>query len=105
MTMKNHPEIKSFGIKFEFSGPRTPQRNGKVERKFQTLHGRIRAVLNGADLEGELRDKIWAECVMNVTHLSNIISTKSSFKSPLNCYMVRNQNYTIILKCLVKLEW
>jgi hypothetical protein len=28
-------------IKFEFSGPRTPQRNGKVERKFQTLYGRI----------------------------------------------------------------
>jgi hypothetical protein len=37
MTMKNDPEVKSFGIKFEFSGPRTPQRNGKVERKFQAL--------------------------------------------------------------------
>jgi hypothetical protein len=24
-------------IKFEFSGPRTPQRNGKMERKFQTF--------------------------------------------------------------------
>jgi hypothetical protein len=33
-------------------------------------------------LEGELRDEIQSECVMNVTHLSNIISTKSSFKSP-----------------------
>jgi hypothetical protein len=41
MKMKNDPDIKSFGIKFEFSGPRTPQRNGKVERKFQTLYGRI----------------------------------------------------------------
>jgi hypothetical protein len=28
-------------VKFEFSGPRTPQRNGKVERKFRTLYGRI----------------------------------------------------------------
>jgi hypothetical protein len=74
MTMKNDPEIKSFGIKFEFSSPRTPQRNGKVERKFQTLYGRIQAMLNGAGLEGELKDKIWAECVTNVTHLSNIIS-------------------------------
>jgi hypothetical protein len=27
MTMKNDPEIKSFGVKFEFSGPRTPQRS------------------------------------------------------------------------------
>jgi hypothetical protein len=25
---------------------------------------------------------IWAECVMNGTYLSNIISTKSSFKCP-----------------------
>jgi hypothetical protein len=81
MTIKNDPEIKSFGIKFEFSGPRTPQRNGKVDRKFQILYGRIRAMLNGANLEGELRDKIWAECVMNVTYSSNITSTKSSSKS------------------------
>jgi transposase InsO family protein len=82
MTMKNDPEIKSFGIKFIFLGPRTPQRNGRVERKFQTLYGRIRAIINGADLEGKLRDKIWAECVMNSTYLSNIISTKSNSKSP-----------------------
>jgi transposase len=33
---------KCLGIKFEFSGPRTPQRNGKVERKFQTLFRRFR---------------------------------------------------------------
>jgi hypothetical protein len=38
ITMKNDPEIKSFGIKFEFSGPRIPQWNGKVERTFQTLY-------------------------------------------------------------------
>jgi hypothetical protein len=73
MTMRNDPEIESFGIKFAFLGPRTPQRNGKVDRKFQTLYGRIRAMLNGGGLEGELRDMIWVECVMNVTHLSSII--------------------------------
>jgi hypothetical protein len=44
MTMKNDPEIKSFGIKFEFSVARTPQRKGKVERNIQTLYGRIRAM-------------------------------------------------------------
>jgi hypothetical protein len=43
-------------------------------------------MLNGAGLEGELRDKIWAECVMNVTYSSNIISTKSSFKSPFELF-------------------
>jgi hypothetical protein len=28
------------------------------------------------------RDKIWAKCVMNVTNLPNIISTKSIFECP-----------------------
>jgi hypothetical protein len=105
MTMTNDTEIKSFGIKFEFLGPRTPQRNGKVERKFQTLYGRIRPMLNGDDLEDELREKIWVKCVMNVTYLSNIISTISSFKSPFEFYMVKIQYYTIISKYLVNLEW
>jgi hypothetical protein len=82
MTMKNDPVIKSFGTKFELLGPRTPQRNGKVERKIQILYGRIWSMLNGADLEGELRDKIGAEFLLNVTYFSDIISTKISFKSP-----------------------
>jgi hypothetical protein len=43
-------------------------------------------MINGADLEGELRDKIWAEYVMNVIYLSNIISTKSNFKSPFELF-------------------
>jgi hypothetical protein len=38
-------------------------------------------MLNGPGL-GEWTDKIWAECVMNVTYLSNIIATKSSLKCP-----------------------
>jgi hypothetical protein len=32
MTMKNDPEIKSFGVKFEFSVPIPLQRNGKGEK-------------------------------------------------------------------------
>jgi hypothetical protein len=56
--MKNKPEIKSFGIKLEFSGPRSSQKNRKFERKFQKLYGRIRSMLNGADFEGKLREKI-----------------------------------------------
>jgi hypothetical protein len=38
--------------------------------------------LNGASLEGGLRDKIWEEYVMNVTYLSNIITTNLSLKFP-----------------------
>ena len=32
---------QNLNVKFEYTGPRTPQRNGKVECKFQTLYGRI----------------------------------------------------------------
>jgi hypothetical protein len=37
----NYCRLNGELIKFEFSGPRTPQRNGNVDRKFQTLYGRI----------------------------------------------------------------
>ena len=73
---------KGMNIRFEFSGPRTPQRNGKVERKFQTFYGRIRAMLNCAGLKDHLRNGVWAECAMTVTFLSNIISIKSDEKCP-----------------------
>jgi hypothetical protein len=39
-------------------------------------------MFNGAGLEGELNNKIWAEYVMNDTYLSNIISEKSSLNCP-----------------------
>jgi hypothetical protein len=44
--------------KLEYSGARTPRRNGKVEVKFQTLYGRIWAKLNYSGIEGEFRDGI-----------------------------------------------
>ena len=39
-------------------------------------------MLNGAGLKDELRTKIWAECAMTTTYLSNIIATKSESKCP-----------------------
>jgi hypothetical protein len=68
---------KGLNFKFEFSGPSTPQRNGKVERKFQTSYGRIRALLNCARLMDTLRSGVWAECARTDTFLSNITSAKN----------------------------
>jgi hypothetical protein len=42
-------------IKFEFSVPRTSQRNGKVERKFQSFYERIGSTLNNWGLEDSTR--------------------------------------------------
>jgi transposase InsO family protein len=53
----NSGENKSFhqnvqrsndNIKFEFTAPGTPQKNGKVERAFATLYGKTRFMLNSA---------------------------------------------------------
>ena len=46
---------EGFGIKFEYTAPGTPQQNGKVERAFATLYGRVRSMLNAARLNNEFR--------------------------------------------------
>jgi hypothetical protein len=47
---------EGLGINFEYTAPNTPQHsNGRVERKFTTLFGRIRSMLNGAKLTDSLR--------------------------------------------------
>jgi hypothetical protein len=68
---------KVLNITSEFLGPKTHQRNGKNERKFQTFYGRIRATLICAGLNDRLRNGVWAECDITVTFLSNITALKS----------------------------
>lgn len=38
------------GITFEYTPRHTPQHNGVVERKFQTLYVRVRAMINGSGI-------------------------------------------------------
>jgi hypothetical protein len=75
-------KLEGLGIKFEYSGPRTPQRNGRVERKFQTLYGRVRAMLNGAGLKDEFRSKLWAESASTATYGGNLLVTQAQSESP-----------------------
>jgi hypothetical protein len=80
-------------VKVEFSGPQTPQCNDKVERKFQTFFGRIRAMLNSAGVKDQLRSGVWAECVMTVTFLLNVTSIKNKEVFP----------YELLFSCKPKL--
>jgi hypothetical protein len=73
---------KGLSIKFEFSGPRTPQRNVKVERKFQTFYEQIRESLNCAGLKDTLRSGVWAECARTVKFLLNITLFKNKEVCP-----------------------
>jgi hypothetical protein len=72
-------QANGYNIKFGFLGPRTSQRNGKVELKFQTFYG---ATLNNGGLEDSVRTGVWAECVRTTTILSNITSIKAKDKCP-----------------------
>jgi hypothetical protein len=83
MAFQNECKSMGLNIKFEFSGPRTPQRNGKVERKFQTFYRRIGASLNCAGLKDELRSGVWAECARSITFLQNITSIKTNKVCPI----------------------
>jgi len=69
------------GMIFEYTAPSTPQQNGRVERKFATLYGRVRAMMNYSGFEEELRGKLWAECAKTATDNENIC-LKNKHKSP-----------------------
>jgi hypothetical protein len=75
-------QSQGYGLKFEFSCPRTPQQNDNVKRKFQTFFGKIREMLNNLGLEDHLRSGVWSECAMTVTFLSNITSIKDKMICP-----------------------
>ena len=70
------------GIKFEYTTPNTPQHNGVVERKFQSLYNKLRATLFESGLTIELCNTLWAECASTVTTLENICVGNNCTKSP-----------------------
>ena len=68
--VNEYPDLK---IKFEYTAPHTPQQNGKIERKFATLYGKVRSMLNAAQLSEMLRRGLWAHCANKAAQLENII--------------------------------
>ena len=78
--LKEVLENENMGIKFEFTAVDTPQQNGKVERKFATLYGRVRSALNQAKLKPFLRFGLWAECAKTMTEQENLIVKKKDAK-------------------------
>jgi hypothetical protein len=85
-------------LQFEFSGPRTAQRNGKVERKFQTLYGRIRDMFNDSGIVDEIRDGLWAECASTTSFYENRIVNKETQQSPLQLMYNKRSKEAKILK-------
>jgi hypothetical protein len=73
------PKIK---VKFEFTAPDTPQQNGKIERKFATMYGKVRATLNEAEFTWPLRRSMWAYCALLITKMDNALIHSDVHLSP-----------------------
>jgi hypothetical protein len=56
--------------------PGTPQQNGKFERKFATLMGRVRAMMNNSGMKGKIREGSWAEIGNTATLIDNGLNTE-----------------------------
>jgi hypothetical protein len=78
-THVDHIDTKS---SLNYSGSRTPQRNGKVEQKFQNFLGGIRVTFNHGVLEDSVRVGVCAECARITIFLSNIISIEAKNNCP-----------------------
>lgn len=72
-SLQKQADALNLGIKFEFTGPGTPQYNGRSERKFAVLYARVRAMLNTARVPQNIREGIWAEAAQYATDIENII--------------------------------
>ena len=72
ISLEKECEKYHLGIKFEYTSRSTPQHNGVVERKYQTLYNRLRATMNEDGFEDKMRYDLWAECALCVTILENI---------------------------------
>ena len=50
---------QDLGVKFEYTAVGTSQQNGRLERKFATLYGRIRSMMIDTGVEEEMRQNSW----------------------------------------------
>ena len=87
-------EKNGLGIHFEFTAPDTPQQNGKIERKFATLYGRVRSMLNEARLPSQLRKGLWAEAARTASMISNILVTDNNPVPPHKLFYGSNARLT-----------
>ena len=90
------------GVTFEFTAVNMPQQNGRAERRYATLYGRVRGMMNIAKLNRTFRCGLLAECARTATILDNLDCDNKSGKTRCYLLMVKtimaSQN---ILKCMV----
>ena len=79
--------------RFEFSALGTPQQNCVVERTFAMLYGRVRAMLNYANIEGDIHKSLWAECRKTATDLVGILYEKNQIENSYTKTLKKNPGF------------
>ena len=85
-TLKKQLDLQGSSIRFEYTARQTPQQNGKVERAFASLYGRMRAMMLGAGLDESSKMKLWMEAAATATKLDNILSVAGESSPYKNFY-------------------
>ena len=87
-------------ICFEYTAVNTPQQNGRVDRKFATIYGRVGTMLMAAGIEGKLRQLLWAEAGNTAINLMNFHTSHQDQKSPYELFtkMETPPKYALNLK-------
>ena len=73
---------EGLGIDFEHTARNTPQHNGRIQRTFQTLFGRVKAMLNHAGIPSGIRQGTWPEAAFTAMLWHNVIVQKEGDKPP-----------------------
>ena len=84
---------EGLGITFEYTARATLQQNGKVERNFATLYGRMRSMMIFASFTKKLKHELWTEAASTATKLDNILVDKPSTDSPYKLFYNKDPDY------------
>ena len=85
LSLQQSLDNEGMNIKFEFTARETPQQNGKVERAFATLYGRMRAMMTAVKWDDEMKHKFWMEAAATATKLDTIMNEKGK-QSPYQAF-------------------
>lgn len=81
-------------INFELTSRYSPHQNGKVERAFATMFGRIRSCNNAAKFTHNMRNGLWAECARHCTMVDNILMKSTLNDTPHHAFCKSEPNYS-----------
>ena len=85
--LERESDKNELGIIFEYTAPGTPQQNDLVERVFETVMERARAMMNHAGLTMAERQQLWCEAPQTTTLLDNILVQDSAKRPPFTKFL------------------